>query len=67
VQTSDNSNIVCQRIRLSGVVQGVGFRPFVWRLAKELDLTGWVRKDSHGLEIEVCGAVEQVRKICLSG
>lgn len=63
MQTSDNSNIVCQRIRLSGVVQGVGFRPFVWRLAKELDLTGWVRKDSHGLEIEVCGALEQVQNL----
>ena len=63
MQSSDNSNIVCQRIRLSGVVQGVGFRPFVWRLAKELDLTGWVRKDSHGLEIEVCGALEQVQNL----
>ncbi|MFZ4535871.1 carbamoyltransferase HypF [Propionivibrio sp.] len=63
MQTSDSSNIVCQRIRLSGVVQGVGFRPFVWRLAKELDLTGWVRKDSHGLEIEVCGAAEQVQNL----
>ena len=60
MQTSDNSHNVCQRIRLSGVVQGVGFRPFVWRLAKELLLTGWVRKDARGVEIEVCGAAEPV-------
>ena len=63
MQTSDNSHNVCQRIRLSGVVQGVGFRPFVWRLAKELLLTGWVRKDARGVEIEVCGAAEQVQNL----
>lgn len=48
--------MICRRIRISGVVQGVGFRPFVWRLAKELDLKGWVRNDAHGVEIEVYGA-----------
>ena len=60
---SPNSNIVCQRIKLSGVVQGVGFRPFVRRLAKQLKLTGWVRKDGHGLEIEVCGDAGQVKNL----
>jgi len=36
VSSSENpGSIHCQRIRLTGVVQGVGFRPFVWRLAKE--------------------------------
>jgi hydrogenase maturation protein HypF len=54
---------ICQRIRVSGVVQGVGFRPFVWRLARELELTGWVRNDSRGVEIEVFGAAEQVRSL----
>jgi hydrogenase maturation protein HypF len=54
---------ICQRIRVSGVVQGVGFRPFVWRLARELELTGWVRNDSRGVEIEVCGAAEQVHSL----
>jgi len=49
------SNVLCHRIRLTGVVQGVGFRPLVWRLAKELRLTGWVRTDAKGLEIEVRG------------
>lgn len=63
MQPSENSNIVCQRIKLSGVVQGVGFRPFVWRQAKELNLTGWVRKDGHGLEIEVYGEAEQVQRL----
>lgn len=56
-------SIVCQRIRVTGVVQGVGFRPFVWRLANELELAGWVRNDARGVEIEVCGAAAQVRRL----
>ncbi|MDZ7370977.1 MAG: carbamoyltransferase HypF, partial [candidate division KSB1 bacterium] len=41
------------RIVLRGVVQGVGFRPFVFRLAEAMGLPGWVRNDSGGLTIEV--------------
>ncbi|MGO8972771.1 MAG: carbamoyltransferase HypF [Steroidobacteraceae bacterium] len=44
-----------QHIRVSGVVQGVGFRPFVWRLARDLELCGWVRNDSRGVEITAEG------------
>ena len=47
--------IVAQRIRISGVVQGVGYRPFVWRLARELSLSGWVRNDAAGVEIAAEG------------
>ncbi len=36
------------RIRITGVVQGVGFRWFVQRTAVTYDLTGWVRNDSDG-------------------
>lgn len=43
------------RIRVSGVVQGVGFRPFVWRLAHELHLAGWVRNDAAGVDIHCEG------------
>ncbi len=43
------------RISVRGVVQGVGFRPFVYRLAHERNLTGWVCNTSGGVEIEVEG------------
>ncbi len=43
------------RIRVTGTVQGVGFRPFIHRLAGELDLRGWVRNDSQGVLIDVEG------------
>ena len=58
-----SERMICQNIRVSGVVQGVGFRPFVWRLARELGLAGWVRNDSRGVEIEVHGAAAQVRHL----
>jgi len=42
-------------ISVRGVVQGVGFRPFVYRLAHEHGLAGWVLNHSGGVEIEVEG------------
>jgi hydrogenase maturation protein HypF len=43
------------RLRIAGAVQGVGFRPFVYRLARSLDLTGFVENSSEGVTIEVEG------------
>ena len=50
------------RITLRGAVQGVGFRPFVYRLATEMSLTGWVLNSSAGLVVEVEGAPDELRR-----
>lgn len=42
-------------IYLNGIVQGVGFRPFVFKLAEELDIFGWVNNSSHGVTIHAEG------------
>ncbi|MBN2303596.1 MAG: carbamoyltransferase HypF, partial [Anaerolineae bacterium] len=44
-----------RRIHVTGVVQGVGFRPFIYTLALRYVLTGWVRNTSAGVDIEVVG------------
>ncbi len=49
------------RVEVHGAVQGVGFRPFVYRLATELGLTGWVINDTRGVFIEVEGPEQNVR------
>ncbi len=48
------------QVRILGIVQGVGFRPFVYRLATEIGLKGWVRNDSNGVTIEVEGTEQRL-------
>jgi hydrogenase maturation protein HypF len=48
------------RARVEGTVQGVGFRPFVYRLASELDLAGFVLNDERGVLVEVEGGESAV-------
>src|SRR5512139_1324375 len=51
---------VIQRMHIAirGAVQGVGFRPFVYRLASELKLPGWVLNSPQGVFVEVEGGKE---------
>jgi hydrogenase maturation protein HypF len=50
------------RARVQGTVQGVGFRPYVYRLARAERLGGWVRNDERGVVLEVEGAVDAVER-----
>ena len=47
-------------IRVGGLVQGVGFRPTVWRLARRFGMRGTVANDGQGVSIHVCGAPERI-------
>jgi hydrogenase maturation protein HypF len=47
-------------VSIQGAVQGVGFRPFIYRLATELELVGWVNNSAQGVLVEVEGSQEQL-------
>jgi len=51
-------------MHITGVVQGVGFRPFVYTLARTYHLTGWVRNDSDGVHAVVEGPAQLVDSFC---
>jgi len=57
--------LVRARVTIRGAVQGVGFRPCVFRLATELGLSGWVNNSAEGVFIELEGRRAQVERFIL--
>jgi hydrogenase maturation protein HypF len=59
-----NYSPTLKRVRLSlqGLLQGIGFRPFVYQLAHEIGLAGWVRNSPQGVAIEVEGDCEALEE-----
>ena len=53
------------RLAIRGAVQGVGFRPFVYRLASDLHLSGWVNNSPQGVFLEVEGPQPQLEQFLL--
>jgi hydrogenase maturation protein HypF len=49
-----------RHIHINGIVQGVGFRPFIYNLALTHRLTGWVRNSASGVDIEVTGTEDDL-------
>ncbi|MEV0084885.1 carbamoyltransferase HypF [Saccharopolyspora sp. NPDC050642] len=54
--------LVRKRVRVEGIVQGVGFRPFVYSLATGLGLAGHVGNDVHGVFVEVEGPASGIQR-----
>ncbi len=54
------SPIKRERIRIGGIVQGVGFRPFVYRIARGCNLSGFVRNDGAGVTLEIEGDLQDL-------
>jgi hydrogenase maturation protein HypF len=50
-----------RRVELQGILQGVGFRPYVYRLARTHELGGWVRNDPHGVTLELEGLPRNIQ------
>jgi len=61
---ADPDRLIRYRLEVTGQVQGVGFRPFVYNLAGELKLAGFVANDSTGAVIEVEGTTEAIEAFC---
>ena len=59
-ETLLNPVTVRMRLVIHGIVQGVGFRPFIHQLAAELGLAGWIRNTSQGVILETEGALENL-------
>ena len=53
------------KLQITGLVQGVGFRPFVFRLAEELGLTGYVLNDTSGVLIKVEGDKQKLNEFLI--
>jgi hydrogenase maturation protein HypF len=53
-------------LHITGIVQGVGFRPFIYGLATRYQLSGWVRNTSAGVDIEVDGRPESLKSFLQS-
>jgi hydrogenase maturation protein HypF len=54
------------QVKVRGIVQGVGFRPFVYQLANRLDLKGWVRNTTAGVDIHVDGSQDALQNFVQS-
>ncbi|HET6988967.1 MAG TPA: acylphosphatase, partial [Kribbella sp.] len=60
MSVTNESERVRSRVLVTGVVQGVGFRPFVYSLARELGLSGQVGNTAAGVVAEVEGPATEV-------
>jgi len=56
VTNGEKNQRVFRRLHLRGLIQGVGFRPFIYRLAQEHNICGWVRNTATGVEAQLEGA-----------
>ncbi len=57
---SANASLLRQHLHIRGVVQGVGFRPFIFTLAERLGLNGFVGNDSNGCFVEIEGPSQAI-------
>ncbi len=60
IRKESETTVMRREVRICGVVQGVGFRPFIYRLAQEESLTGFIGNDTEGVIIEIEGPAERV-------
>ena len=65
VGTTGGALAEARNIRVTGIVQGVGFRPFIYRLADEFHLTGWVLNAIEGVSIHAEGSPQDIDRFII--
>ena len=64
IATSLNSSLNSKHsdvlVRVRGTVQGVGFRPYAYRIASEMHLKGWIKNDGQGVVIRLIGLTKTI-------
>ena len=58
----DNSGLIAVKVHIKGLVQGVGFRPFVYRIAIKSNLKGWVENNNEGVFAKVEGDENSIKE-----
>jgi len=56
------NEVTAKKLHVNGIVQGVGFRPFVFQLAEKYGLKGEVANTSSGVSIHIEGMAEQLQR-----
>ena len=59
-EDSNRMKPIGRKIRIAGIVQGVGFRPWVYRVALQSGIAGTVRNDSSGVTVEAFGGNDEI-------
>ena len=59
-------NFKSLEILVTGLVQGIGFRPFVFRIAARLNLTGWVQNTNENVKIRVTGERQNIDRFLIA-
>ena len=58
----DTNDVKCYSATLTGIVQGVGFRPFVYRIAIRQDIKGWVENQGSRVVMEIEGNDKSIKE-----
>ena len=59
---SGNDKVVRTKLTIEGIVQGVGFRPFIYNLAKHHNLKGYVLNNPQGVQVDIEGEPVDLKK-----
>ncbi|MFA6403353.1 MAG: carbamoyltransferase HypF [Salinivirgaceae bacterium] len=61
MQIENQTTLSCYVLHIKGLVQGVGFRPYIYRIARKMKLKGWVENRNNGVFVKVSASANEVK------